>query len=144
MGKKTYTELLARDTFLSRFHYLNLVGRVGVETFGSERKLNQAFYASREWKDTRDQVIIRDGGCDLGVPGWEIVDRIHVHHMNPLEVRDFAVLTDESMEKLFGLENLICASTTTHNAIHFGDENNLPSPIIERRPGDTVLWVREW
>lgn len=132
----TYTELILRTTFLSRFRYAVLGGELGAATFGYDRHLNQAFYASREWKRTRDQVIVRDGGCDLGIPGHEIHDRVLVHHMNPIRVQD---LTDFN-EDILNPEYLICVSTRTHNAIHFGDERQLPEPITERRPGDTSLW----
>jgi hypothetical protein len=132
----TYDELIKRDTLLGRFRYAVLGGELGVATFGFDRHLNQAFYASREWKRIRDIVIIRDNGCDLGVPGYEIHDRVLVHHMNPIQVRD---LTDFN-EDILNPDYLICCSTRTHNAIHFGDENQLPQDFVERRPGDTTLW----
>jgi hypothetical protein len=132
----TYSELAKRDSFLARFRYAVLGGELGVATFGFDRHLNQSFYASREWKQARDIAIIRDNGCDLGVPGHEIHDRILVHHMNPITVRD---LTDFN-EDILNPEYLICVSTRTHNAIHFGDERQLPEPFVERRPGDTTLW----
>lgn len=132
----TYTEMKKRDTFLARFHYLMLGGELGVSTFGFDRYLNQSFYASPQWKSVRDVVIIRDQGRDLGVPGYEIHDRILVHHMNPIQVRDITEFNPEILDPEF----LICVTTPTHNAIHFGDEKQLPSPIIERRPGDTTLW----
>lgn len=133
----TYTELIKRDTFLGRFRYAKLGGQLGVATFGFDRHLNQAFYASYAWKRARDEAIIRDEACDLGVPGLYIRDRVLVHHMNPLRAEDL-VRFDE--DKLFNPEYLICVSTRTHNAIHFGDERQLPPPEIERRPGDTKLW----
>lgn len=133
----TYTELIKRDEFLSRFRYAMLGGDLGVATFGFDRHLNQAFYGSVEWKRVRDQVIIRDDGCDLGVPGHGIHDQVLVHHMNPLRVED---LTRYDHDRLFNTEYLICVSRRTHNAIHFGDERQLPPPIVERRPGDTTLW----
>jgi hypothetical protein len=133
----TYTELAKRDSFLARFRYAILGGELGVATFGFDRHLNQAFYGSYKWKRARDEVIIRDDGCDLGVPGQRIMDRVLVHHMNPLRVEDI-VEWDE--DRLFNPEYLICVSTKTHNAIHFGDESQLGSPVIERRPGDTTLW----
>lgn len=132
----TYTELAKRDTFLARFRYSVLGGELGIATFGFDRHLNQAFYSSREWKQARDIAIIRDAGCDLGVPGREVHDRILVHHMNPIQVRDLVHLNMD----LFDPEYLICVSTRTHNAIHFGDESQLPLELIERTPGDTTLW----
>lgn len=132
----TYTELKKRDAFLSRFRYAVLDGEIGVATFGYDRYLNQAFYTSREWKSIRDEVIIRDQGCDLGVPGYEIHDRVLVHHMNPITVQDLT----EFNEDILNPEYLITVSTRTHNAIHFSDERQLPEPFVDRRPGDTKLW----
>ena len=136
MTSRTYTELALRDTFLGRFKYAMLGGELGIVTFGYDRPLNQAFYASREWKQVRDEVIIRDNGCDLGVPGYEVMDRILVHHMNPIQKFDLLDFNEDVLNP----EYLICVSTRTHNAIHFGDERQLPEPVIERRPGDTDLW----
>lgn len=137
---RSYTEMSARDTFLSRAQYLLLGGRVGEETFGSERYLNQLFYTSRRWKEARDVVIIRDEGCDLGVIGHEINDKILVHHINPITVK---MLQDQD-PILFDPENLISVSHNTHNAIHYGDEGMLPQPMFERKPGDHLLWERMW
>lgn len=133
----TYTELIKRTSFLARFKYAVLGGELGVSTFGFDRYLNQAFYGSSDWKKARDVVIIRDDGCDLGVPGYQIFDRVLVHHMNPLRVEDFLKFDEV---RLFDPEYLICVSTRTHNAIHFGDERQLPEPYVERKPGDTKLW----
>lgn len=132
----TYTELILRDTFIGRYRYAKLGGELGVATFGYDRHLNQAFYSSREWKQVRDIAIIRDDGCDLGVPGHQIHDRVLVHHMNPIILKDLVHFNED----LLNPEYLICVSTQTHNAIHFGDESQLPRELIERRPGDTDLW----
>lgn len=132
----TYEELIKRYTFIGRFRYLVLGGELGIATFGFDRHLNQTFYASHAWKQARDIAIIRDNGCDLGVPGHEIHDRILVHHMNPIKVQDLTHFNED----LLNPDYLICVSTRTHNAIHFGDERQLPEPMIERRPGDTTLW----
>lgn len=132
----TYEELIKRDTFLGRFRYLVLGGELGVATFGFDRHLNQTFYMSHAWKQARDIAIIRDNGCDLGVPGHEIHDRILVHHMNPIKVQDLTHFNEDILNP----DYLICVSTRTHNAIHFGDERQLPEPMIERKPGDTTLW----
>jgi hypothetical protein len=113
-----------------------LGGELGIATFGFDRHLNQTFYASHAWKQARDIAIIRDNGCDLGVPGHEIHDRILVHHMNPIKVQDLTHFNEDLLDP----EYLICVSTRTHNAIHFGDERQLPEPMIERKPGDTTLW----
>ena len=133
----TYTEMIKRDSFLSRFRYLSLGGQLGVSTFGFDRHLNQAFYGSYAWKRARDTVIIRDESCDLGHPEHPIMDLVHVHHMNPLRVED---LLHHDEDRLFNPEYLICVTTRTHNAIHFGDEKQLPRLLVERRPGDTKLW----
>jgi hypothetical protein len=133
---RSYTEMLTRDTFLSRYRYLALNGQVAEETFGSERWMNQQFYTSHEWKNARDVVLIRDNGCDLGVPGHEIFDRAIVHHINPITPQN---LIDRD-PVIFDPDNLILVSHNTHSAIHYGDEGMLPRPIIERRPGDTKLW----
>jgi hypothetical protein len=131
-----YSELIKRDTLLGRFRYAVLGGEVGISTFGTDRYLNQKFYASYEWKRIRDEVIIRDAGCDLGIPGFEIHDRLIVHHMNPMVAQDLKVFNEDNLNP----EYLISVSTSTHNAIHFGDESQLPRDLIERRPGDTNLW----
>lgn len=136
MTIRTYTELIKRDTFLGRFRYAVLGGELGVATFGYDRPMNQAFYMSREWKTVRDTVIVRDNGCDLGVEGHPIRDRVLVHHMNPIRVNDLVHFNHEILDP----EYLICVSTRTHNAIHFGDEKQLPQPFAERYPGDTTLW----
>lgn len=132
----SYTELTKRDAFLSRFRYLSLGGELGAATFGFDRHLNQAFYASHTWKRVRDEVIVRDDGCDLGVPGQVIMGRILVHHMNPIKVQDLTHFNEDILNP----EYLISVTQTTHNAIHFGDEKQLPRPFVERRPGDTTLW----
>jgi hypothetical protein len=140
MMKRSYSEMLARDTFLSRAQYLLLGGTVANETFGAERYLNQMFYASRAWKSSRDIVIIRDEGCDLGVMGHEIHDKILVHHINPINAR----MLKERDPLLFDPENLISVSHNTHQAIHYGDVSMLPQPMLERKPGDHLLWERMW
>lgn len=133
---KRYSELIRYDTFIDRYHYLNLVGQVGIETFGLDRYLNQTLYRSSRWRRTRNQVILRDNGCDLGMEGFDIVDRIIVHHINPLTVKDI----EEDVDEIYDPEFLICCSFDTHNAIHYGDERLLPQLPVERRPGDTCPW----
>lgn len=137
---RTYSEMAARATFLSRAQYLFLNGVVGEETFGAERYLNQIFYTSRRWKAARDVVIIRDEGCDLGVMGHEIHDKVLVHHINPITLQQIK----EQDPVLFDPENLILVSHNTHNAIHYGNESLLPQPLVERKPGDHLLWERMW
>ena len=134
---RTYSEMVKRTTLLARFKYLELDGSVGIRTFGFDRWLNQVFYKSREWRQARNDAIIRDDGCDLGMPGYQIYDRVLVHHMNPIVPED---IRNKNIDRLFNPEYLICVSTSTHNAIHFGDENQLPRDFVERRPGDHVLW----
>ena len=138
MSIKTYSELILLPTFEERFEYLRLNGAVGKDTFGYDRYLNQAFYTSYEWKKIRDQIIIRDNGCDLGIPGREIGRRIYIHHINPLRKDDIV----SHSEYLRNPEFLICASFETHNAIHYGDINLLPRDPIERKPNDTCPWRR--
>jgi hypothetical protein len=133
---RTYSELIRSSTFEGRFKYLALRGGVGDSTFGFDRYINQMFYASREWKQARQHVILRDNGCDLGVDGYEIHDRLYVHHMNPMEPEDVF----EGNLSILDPEFLITTSHTTHNAIHYGDERQLPKPIVERKRGDTKLW----
>lgn len=135
---RSYSELARIDTFEERFRYLALRGGVGVSTFGFDRWINQQFYTSREWKQARDIAIIRDNGCDLGIEGYEIHDRLLVHHMNPLTPDD--VIHGE--EVLLNPDFLITTTHRTHNAIHYGDESLLPKQHVPRRPGDTQLWSR--
>ena len=134
--KKTYRDLQRFLTFDERFEYLKLGGMVGASTFGFDRYLNQRFYTSLEWKRTRDAVITRDNGCDLGLDGYEIHDKILVHHMNPITQDDLIHANDVVLE----LDNLITTTHNTHNAIHFGDSSLIKKLPPERRPGDTKLW----
>lgn len=136
MKVKTYKEMSRLETFEERFDYLKLNGSVGSDTFGFDRWLNQKFYRSKEWKRTRDQVIIRDNGCDLGIPGREIQGKIIIHHINPITVEDICDITEYLMNPNY----LVCTSQNTHNAIHYGDANLLPKDPVTRKPGDTKLW----
>lgn len=136
LRKKKFSELKRLKTFQERYNYLKLGGGVGVETFGADRYLNQDFYRSKEWKRIRDEIILRDNGCDLGLPGYEIYDTIYIHHMNPITPEDILYWNDDIVNP----EYLICVSFNTHNAIHFSDESLLPKLPIERKPGDTKLW----
>lgn len=133
---RRYSELRRLETLEDRFNYLALHGQVGRETFGFDRYLNQGFYTSREWRHARTAVILRDMGCDLGIEGFEIHDRIYVHHMNPLAAKDIV----EGDPSMLDPEFLIVVTHTTHNAIHYGNKDLLPRPPVERRPGDTKLW----
>lgn len=136
MITRRYSELIRLPTFEERFEYLKLNGSVAETTFGFDRYLNQALYHSDEWRKSRDKVIIRDNGCDLGIDDRMIYRDIIVHHMNPLSIED----VEFREEHVFDPEFLICVSRRTHNAIHFGDENLLDKLPIERRPGDTCPW----
>jgi len=133
---RTYSELSLIGTFERRFEYLSLQGEVGCATFGGNRWINQQFYTSREWRRLRHDVIARDEGCDLGVEGHEIHDRIIVHHINPIDEEDILHGTARALD----LDNLICTTHDTHNAIHFGDAKLLPKLHVPRSPGDTKLW----
>lgn len=133
---RSYSELITLPTFEERFKYLQLNGVIGENTFGFDRYLNQVFYRSQRWKSIRDQVIIRDNGCDLGVEGYEIFGRIIIHHMNPIAVEDI----QRESEYLLNPEYLICVNHNTHNAIHYGDENLLMKLPKERTPNDTCPW----
>lgn len=137
-GIKTYSELITLPTFEERYEYLRIGGRVGEETFGFDRYLNQIFYKSKEWLSIRDQVIARDNGCDLGIPDREIHRRILIHHMNPITVEDILNRSDF----LLNPEYLICTVKNTHDAIHYGDENLLNKDPIERTKNDTCPWRR--
>lgn len=137
MSIRTYTELMKLKTFKERFEYLKLSGVVGQDTFGYDRYLNQQFYKSKAWKRIRDQVIIRDNGCDLGIEDRDINSRIYVHHMNPITKSDILNMTDMLLDP----EYLICVSKNTHDAIHYGDEQLLyTNHLVERTPNDTCPW----
>lgn len=135
---RTYTELSSIDSFEDRLRYLKLNGNVGSETFGFDRYLNQLFYRSPEWKKIRNEVIIRDNACDLGVEGFELDSRIIIHHMNPISKDDIINQTD----LLLNPEYLICTSHRTHQAIHYGDEELIQPRLIERKRNDTCPWRR--
>lgn len=135
---KCYSELITIPTFIERYRYLRLGGKVGEDTFGFDRYLNQIFYKDPEWLRTRDLVIIRDGGCDLAMPDREILSRILVHHINPITKEDII----NRDPKLFDLENLISTVKNTHDAIHYGDENLLFIEPIKRSQNDTCPWRR--
>ncbi len=136
MRTRSYSELRRYQTFEERFEYLSIRGEVGKATFGFDRWINQAFYRSREWKQVRDYVIVRDDGCDLGIPGYEIRSQLLVHHMNPISSEDLEC----GEEWVLDPEFLITTTHRTHNTIHYGDSSLLIKPPVDRRPGDTKLW----
>lgn len=133
---KSYHELRRFERFEDRFEYLKLGGTVGYSTFGFDRYVNQAFYASSEWKNIRRDVIVRDNGCDLGVPGYEINGSLLIHHINPMDSEDIF----HGEEWILNPEYLITTTHNTHNAIHYGDSSLLVTKFVERKPGDTKLW----
>ena len=136
---RCYSDLIQYSTFEDHLHYLELHGVVGKDTFGFDRYINQKFYKSPEWRRVRDFVIVRDNGCDLGVKGYDIGDRIIVHHMNPLTLDDIS----NSSDFLLNPEYLICVSKDTHDIIHYGfssDRYSKSKEPVDRKPGDTKLW----
>lgn len=133
---RTYSELITIPTFEERYRYLKIGGKVGEETFGFERYLNQEFYKSPEWQSIRKQVIVRDLGCDLGIKDREIHGKIIVHHMNPITIDDII----EASDFLLNPEYLICTLKSTHDAIHYGDESLLIKAPVERTKNDTCPW----
>ena len=136
---RCYSDLIQYSTFEDRLHYLELHDVVGKDTFGFDRYINQKFYKSPEWRRVRDFVIVRDNGCDLGVKGYDIGDRIIVHHMNPLTLDDIS----NSSDFLLNPEYLICVSKETHDIIHYGfssDRYSKSKEPVDRKPGDTKLW----
>lgn len=133
---RTYSELIQLKTFEERFEYLKLDGIVGRETFGFDRYLNQMFYTSIEWKRFRRDIILRDNGCDLAMPGLDIVGKIFIHHLNPITKDDILNRT----EYLMNPEFVICSSKLTHDAIHYGDSDLLPKGPTERKRNDTCPW----
>ena len=147
MSNRSYLELITIPTFEERFDYLQLKGAVGKETFGYDRYLNQVLYNSREWRRFRDQIIVRDNGCDLACEDHEILSardkdgklhrpKIIVHHINPITVED--VLDRNPM--VFDPTNVITTTMNTHNAIHYGDETLLVTSPVERSKNDTCPW----
>lgn len=133
---RTYSELIRIPSFEDRFEYLKLKGGVGVITFGFDRYLNQKFYRSKEWKQLRNEVILRDQGCDMAMSGHEIFDKIIIHHMNPIEQKQ---IVDRDID-ILDPNYLVCVSAMTHNAIHYGDFSLIDLRYSERKPGDTLLW----
>lgn len=135
---KTYSELITIPTFIERFHYLKIGGKVGTDTFGHDRYLNQVLYCSGEWRRFRRDIILRDNGMDLACDGYELVGSIIVHHIDPITIED--VLRRDP--KIFDPENVVSTWLRTHNAIHYGDESLLYTDLIERTPNDTCPWRR--
>jgi len=136
---KTYSELISIPTFEGRFEYLKIGKGVGELTFGAERYLNQAFYASDLWrKRTRPRIIVRDGGLDMALIGYNIYGDVYVHHINPITIEDI----EQGSPDVYDPENLICVSFLTHQAIHYGSFDRIPALPDERKPNDTIPWKK--
>lgn len=133
---RTYSELVSLPSYLDRYKYLKIGSKVGVATFGFNRYLNQSFYQSSAWKRVRDQVIIRDDGCDLAHADYPIAGRIYIHHLNPIQIDDLEDFNPDVLDP----NNLVCVSFDTHQAIHYGDESLLPKDPIERFENDQIPW----
>ena len=138
MTIRTYSELITLPTFQERFDYLKLDGKVGQDTFGFDRYLNQRFYSSGDWKRIRNKIILRDNGCDLGLDDYTILGGIFIHHMNPIMPKDIV----DQTQFLLNPEYLIAVSRGTHQAIHYGAESLLYNIPIERTQNDTCPWRR--
>ena len=136
MSIRTYSELIMIQTFEERFEYLQLKGSVGKDTFGYDRYLNQVLYRSPEWKRLRNQIIIRDAGCDLACDGYDVYGKVLIPHLNPIPVEDVLARS----RKVFDPDNLVCVSHNTHNAIHYGDVDLLVTGPIIRTKNDTCPW----
>lgn len=136
LATRSWQELSQYETFEERFDYLNLAGFVGEATFGYDRWINQQFYGSREWKQVREFVILRDEGCDLGVPGYDIHRDILIHHMNPITPDAITHHDPDILNPDF----LITTTKRTHNAIHYGNRSMLPKKYVERSRNDTAPW----
>lgn len=137
MSIKCYSELITIPTFEERFEYLRLDGSVGRETFGYDRYLNQQFYTSYEYRKFRRSIILRDLGCDLGIPDRPIGGLVILHHINPISPDDILC---RNIKILLDPENSICVSLDTHNAIHYGDSSSLLTVPIDRKRNDTCPW----
>ncbi len=134
--KRSYSELICIPTFIERYNYLRLYGIVGDSTFGFDRYINQSFYTSSVWRQLRSKIIVRDEGCDLGIPDRPIGGTIYIHHINPITLEMF----EDDDPLLYDEDNLICTSRDTHQAIHYGDTSLLIPDYSPRTPGDTKLW----
>ena len=135
---RTYSEMKKLSSFEERFEYLKLSGKVGAETFGFERYLNQNFYRSKMWKELRNRIIIRDDGNDLAMDGYQIGGKILIHHLNPITKKDI----EDMSEYMLDPEFLVCCSHNTHNALHYGDADLLPQLPVERKPNDQCPWLQ--
>jgi hypothetical protein len=134
---RSYRELSDISDYVKRFEYLKLGGSVGELTFNGHRYLNQKFYTSDpQWLKVKQQVILRDEGCDMGHPDFPIYGKILIHHIYPITIDDLI----QRKPCIFDLDNLVCVCLNTHNAIHYGDSTLLKLPPVERRANDTCPW----
>lgn len=134
---KSYTELMTLPDYVDRYEYLKLGGSVGELTFNGHRHYNQKFYSSdQQWLETKKRVILRDDGCDMGHIDYPIHGRIIIHHINPITIEQ--LINRDPI--IFDLDNLVCVSHDTHNAIHYGDSSLLHLPPVERVAFDTCPW----
>jgi len=134
---RSYSELIKLPTFLERFNYLQLYGKVGSATFGDQRYLNQTLYRLPEWKRVRNEIIIRDNACDLAHPDYQIDSQsVYIHHINPITVQD---ILDRNF-KVFDHDNLVTTTFATHQAIHYGGQEVKKMLLVDRCPNDTCPW----
>ncbi len=133
---KTYSQMNELPTYEERLSYLRTRQRVGEDTFGWNRYINQKFYCSAKWRNVRNRIIARDNGCDMGLPGCPITGKILIHHIEPITEEDLLNFNPKAIDP----ENLVCVSYETHQAIHWESEPRNPYELKERKPGDTKLW----
>ena len=134
---KSYSELVKIENYMERLKYLQYDRNVGEETFGWDRYLNQYLYRSSVWKKLRRDVIIRDEGCDMAYPGAIITGKLIIHHIEPLRKVDI----ETNSPKIYSMDNLVCVSHETHNAIHYGhDVYKNQNGFVIRTDNDTCPW----
>lgn len=133
---RSYRELITLPTFKERFEYCDLFGKVGDETFGHDRWLNQVLYNSDEWKEFRREVIIRDQGCEFALPGFDILKYGTIHHLNPVSKADII----NRRPCVFDLDNVVLVGSDTHRFIHYGRGRPPQKEPVIRRPNDTCPW----
>lgn len=137
MNKRTYSEMCKLKTYQDRLNYLKISdNKIGTSTFGHHRFLNQEVYTSYEYRKFRQTIILRDNGCEFGLPGHDIIGKIYVHHINPISLAD---IKSGNIQPFFDSDNVVCVSHDTHNLIHFSGKDDM---ILngERSKGDTKLW----
>ena len=133
---RTYSELILLPTFEERFDYCDLFGKVGEETFGYDRWVNQVLYSSDEWRAFRRRIIIRDKGCEFALDGYDIQKYGTIHHLNPIRKADII----ERRPCVFDPNNVVLVASDTHKFLHYGHAAAPKKSIIVRRPNDTCPW----